>query len=193
MLFAITHLHGLRRRIRGNSLILGNLQTSAVMSWSYEQSVLMREYLFPRAMAVVGASNAKEKFGNLVCRELKGRNYRIFPVNPDANEVCGEKCYQTINELEDLTDRLLIVLPPDVTRKLVKDLNPEFVSYLWMQNGAESPEAIRTCLAKGIKTINGQCILMHAKPVRSYHLLHRWWAMSENLAQFGRNKRHCKG
>jgi predicted CoA-binding protein len=140
----------------------------------------MREYLSPRAMAVVGASNKRDKFGNLACRELKIRGFRVYPVNPHENEICGERCYHTINELGDLTDRLLIVLPPDMTRKLVRDLNSEIVSYVWMQNGAESSEAIRICHSKGMKTIYGQCILMHAQPVRSYHLLHRWWTMSVN-------------
>jgi len=159
---------------------------------SYEQSVLIREYQFPRAMAVVGASNARDKFGNLACRELKTRGFGVFPVNPHESEICGERCYHTINELGDITDRLLIILPPDVTRQLVRNLDPEFVSYVWMQNGAESPEAIRICNAKGIKTIYGQCILMHAQPVRSYHLLHRWWTMSVN-AQLSMPKPYCKG
>ena len=162
------------------------------MSLSYEQSVLIREYLSSRAMAVVGASNEKEKFGNLACRELMARGLRVFPVNPHENEICGEKCYHTINELSDRTDRILIVLPPDMTRKLVRDLNPEFVSYVWMQNGAESSEAIQVCHSKGIKTIYEQCILMHAQPVRSYHLLHRWWAMSVH-SQFSMVRLHCKG
>ena len=86
---------------------------------------------------------------------------------------------------------MLIVLPPDMPRKLVRDLNPEIVSYLWMQNGAESSEAIKVCHAKGIGTIHGQCILMHAQPVRSYHLLHRW-AMSVH-SQFSMVRLHCQG
>lgn len=148
------------------------------MSLLYEQSALVKEYLSLRAMAVVGASNAREKFGNLACRELKTRGFRVFPVNPHENKICGERCYHTINELGTLVDRILIVLPPDMTRKLVRDLNPEIVSYVWMQNGAGASDAIRVCHEKGIKTICDQCILMHADPVRSYHLLHRWWAMS---------------
>jgi predicted CoA-binding protein len=152
----------------------------------------MREYLSPRAMAVVGASNARGKFGNLVCRELKARGFRVYPVNPHEKEICSERCYRTINELGDRIDRILIVLPPDVTRQLVRNLDSEFVSYVWMQNGAESAEAIRISNAKGIKTIYGQCILMHAQPVRSYHLLHRWWAMSVH-SQFSMVRLHCKG
>ncbi len=148
------------------------------MSLSYKHSILIREYLSPRSMVVVGASNVRGKFGNYACRELKARGFRVFPVNPHEKDICGENCYHTINELNTLKNRMLIVLPPDMTRKLVRDLNPEFVSYVWMQNGAESPEAIRICNAKGIRTIYGQCILMHAQPVRSYHLLHRWWRMS---------------
>lgn len=152
----------------------------------------MKEYLSPRAMAVVGASKVGDKFGNLACRELKIRGFRVYPVNPHENEIHGERCYHTINELGTLIDRMLIILPPDMTRKLVRDLNPEIVSYVWMQNGAESSEAIRVCHAKGIGTIHEQCILMHAQPVRSYHLLHRWWTMSVN-SQLSMLKLHCKG
>jgi predicted CoA-binding protein len=138
---------------------------------------LVREYLSPRAMAVVGASNEREKFGNLAFRELKIRGFRVYPVNPHENEICGERCYHTINELDDRIDRILIVLPPILTEQIIMELNPAIISYVWMQNGAESAEAIRICNAKGIGTIHGQCILMHAQPVKSYHLLHRWWTI----------------
>jgi predicted CoA-binding protein len=128
-------------------------------------------------MAVVGASNTGEKFGNLVCRELKTRGFRVIPVNPHENEICGERCYRAIDELDDRIDRILIVLPPILTKEIILELNPAIISHVWMQNGADSSEAIRICHAKGIKAIYGQCILMHAQPVRSYHLLHRWWTM----------------
>jgi len=128
-------------------------------------------------MAVVGASNAREKFGNLACRELKTRGFRVYPVNPHENEICGERCYHTVNELDDRIDRILIVLPPILTEQIIMELNPAVISYVWMQNGAESSNAIRVCHEKGIKAIDGQCILMHAQPVRSYHLLHRRWTM----------------
>ena len=162
------------------------------MSLSYEQSVLIREYLSPRAMAVVGASNGRDKFGNLACRELKSRGLRVFPVNPHEKEICSERCYSMINELGDSTDRILIVLPPILTEQIIMELNPAIISYVWMQNGAESSSAIRICHEKGIKTIYGQCILMHAQPVRSYHLLHRWWAKSVH-SQFSMVRLHCKG
>jgi hypothetical protein len=45
---------------------------------------------------------------------------------------------------------------------------------------------------KDWSTIYGQCILMHAEPVRSYHLLHRWWAMSVH-SQYTMVRLHCKG
>lgn len=147
------------------------------MSLSCEQSALVREYLSLRAMAIVGASNAREKFGNLACRELKARGFQVFPVNPHEQEICGEKCYRTTDELDDRINRILIVLPPVLTEQIIMELNPAIIPYVWMQNGAESSNAIRVCHEKGIKTIYGQCILMHAQPVRSYHLIHRRWTM----------------
>ena len=80
-----------------------------------KHSILIREYLSPRSMVVVGASNVRGKFGNYACRELKARGFRVFPVNPHEKDICGENCYHTINELNTLKNRMLIVLPPDMT------------------------------------------------------------------------------
>jgi uncharacterized protein len=134
---------------------------------------LIAEFLSERAIGVIGASNARDKFGRLACRELKARGYRVFPVNLHEEQIEGEKCYRRINELPGTVHRILVVLPPIQTERIVMDLNPAFIRHVWMQNGAESPEAIGICRQKGIGVIHGECILMHAEPVRSYHLLHR--------------------
>jgi predicted CoA-binding protein len=139
------------------------------------EEVLIADFLSARAMAVIGASNTKGKFGYLACRELMARGFRIFPVNPHEKEICGEKCCHSINELTDTIDRILMVLPPVLTEQVVMELDPSIISHVWMQNGAESLGAMDICRKKGIRVIQGQCILMHAEPVRSYHLLHRLW------------------
>jgi predicted CoA-binding protein len=139
------------------------------------EEIVMADFLSTRAMAVIGASNTKGKFGHLAFRELMARDFRVFPVNPHEKEICGERCYHSINELNDPIERILILLPPVLTEQVVMELNPSIISHVWMQNGAESLGAMEICRKKGIRVIHGQCILMHAEPVRSYHLLHRLW------------------
>jgi hypothetical protein len=47
------------------------------------------------------------------------------------------------------------------------------IDHVWLQQGAESEEAIRVAAASGIALVHGECVLMHAQP-RGIHFLHRW-------------------
>ncbi|HNM14898.1 MAG TPA: CoA-binding protein, partial [bacterium] len=38
-------------------------------------------------IAVVGANNNPNKYGNTIYRDLRRKGYTIFPVNPSATEV----------------------------------------------------------------------------------------------------------
>jgi predicted CoA-binding protein len=48
------------------------------------------------------------------------------------------------------------------------------IKKLWLQQGAESDEAIRICGEHGIDVLHGECILMFAEPTALIHRLHRW-------------------
>ncbi len=136
---------------------------------------LIIKFLEPRIIGVIGASDSKSKFGCFAYRELKNRGYRLYPVNSSRKYIDGDECFQSTHLFPGNVKNILIILPPLNTENLVREIDPSVIEMVWMQNGAESDEAVRTCRDKGIEVIYGQCILMHAKPVRSYHLLHRWW------------------
>ena len=44
---------------------------------------------------------------------------------------------------------------------------------MWLQQGAESPAAIRVGAELGVKVVAGECILMFARPT-GIHRAHRW-------------------
>lgn len=45
---------------------------------------------------------------------------------------------------------------------------------IWMQQGAESAEAVGFCERAGIPVVHGECILMFAEPPAWIHRAHRW-------------------
>jgi uncharacterized protein len=136
------------------------------------------KFIAPRIMGVVGASDSAGKFGYLAYRELKRRGYTLYPVNSFRRTIDGDRCFRSALELPQEVKNILVVLPPVRTENLVREIDPSAIKMVWMQNGAESEEAVAICREKGIDVIFKQCILMHARPVRSYHLLHRWWWMA---------------
>ncbi len=110
--------------------------------------------------AVVGASRDPEKFGHLVYRDLKLGGYRVYPVNPNAGQVLGDKCFPSLEALPSKPDVVNSVVPPRVTEEIVKTCRRLGISRIWMQPGSESEMAIKFCEDNGIDVIHSKCIMM---------------------------------
>lgn len=142
----------------------------------------VEEFIAQRTLAVVGVSRKGRKFGNLAYRELKTKGFRLFPVNPNAEIIEGDRCYPSLSALPEQVDGVLIVVPPAETGRVVRDAAAAGIRRVWMQQGAESPEAIRFCRENGISVVHGECILMFAEPAALYHRAHRWvWGLLGRL------------
>ena len=130
-------------------------------------------FLSQESLAVAGVSNKKNKFGNVVYRELKAKGYRIFPLNPKLDEVEGDKCYHNLKDLPEGAGGVVIVVPPAEAVKVVRDAAATGIRQVWLQQGAESEEAVALCKENRINVIFGHCILMFASPTAFVHRVHR--------------------
>ena len=52
---------------------------------------LVEDFISQNNIAVVGVSRKKSKFGNYIYRELKKKDYRVFPINPKLEFADGDK------------------------------------------------------------------------------------------------------
>ncbi|HXX54396.1 MAG TPA: GNAT family N-acetyltransferase, partial [Thermodesulfovibrionales bacterium] len=79
------------------------------------RSAGVRKILFPRSVAVVGASRESGSVGWKVFHNLlhAGFSGTIFPVNPRAISVGGVLCYPSVNEVPGDVDLAVIVVPAD--------------------------------------------------------------------------------
>ena len=142
----------------------------------------VEDFIAQRTLAVVGVSRKGRKFGNLAYRDLKTKGFRVFPVNPNAETIEGDRCYPSLSALPERVEGVLIVVPPAETERVVRDAAAAGIRRVWMQQGAESPEAIRFCQENDISVVHGECILMFAEPAALYHRAHRWvWGVLGKL------------
>lgn len=140
------------------------------------------EFLAQRVLAVAGVSKNKKKFGNIVFRELGEKGYRLFPVNPNAADIDGEKCYGSLRELPEGVGGVIVVTPPAETAKVVADAAAAGIGRVWLQQGAETAEAISLAREKGLSVVHGECVLMFAEPAAFPHRAHRWlWGLLGKL------------
>lgn len=135
-----------------------------------------QEFVAEKRIAVVGVSRTRG-FGNIALRELRKKGYQVYPVNANADEVDGLRCYRRLADVPGPPPAVLAVIPPAETEKLVGECVRLGVKKLWMQQGSESEAAIRAAEAAGLSVVHHACVLMYARPTGA----HRWHAAWQRL------------
>src|SRR6266516_2867249 len=124
------------------------------------------------SLAVVGVSRSGKGFGNLACRVLRTKGYRVYPVNWSAPTIDGVRCYARLSDLPERVNAVLVVVPPAQAVEVVREAAAAGIRHVWLQQGAESPEALRVGAELGLNVVAGECILMFARPTGSHRVQH---------------------
>jgi len=138
-----------------------------------DQSI--KEFIKSKRLAIVGVSRAPQKFSNNAYNELKKRGYQVFGVNPSMEEVAGEKCYKNLASLRGQIDGAVICVSPEKVEPILFEASAIGLKNIWLQQGAESTEAVRIGNELGLSVVAGKCILMYAGPVHGFHNFHRFF------------------
>jgi uncharacterized protein len=131
----------------------------------------INEFLDSQPIALVGASRNPKKFGYAVLKELKEKGMKIVPVNPQAEEILGEKAYSNVKMLPPEVKGIIVLTKKDKTAGVIRDAKEKGIKNIWIQQMADSREALDELKDSGINFIKGECILMHFKP-NSIHKFH---------------------
>lgn len=113
--------------------------------------------------AVVGASRNPEKYGYQVYKDLQNAGYRVYPVNPNSNEILSDKCYPSLEALPIKPDVVDLVVPPRITERVVKTCRKLGIKKIWLQPGSESETAINFCRENGMDVVYGVCVMIERR------------------------------
>jgi predicted CoA-binding protein len=111
-----------------------------------------------RTVAVVGLSNDPEKASHEVGEYLKEQGYRIIPVNPNEEEVLGERAYGAVEEIPEEVDVVDVFLPPDKTPEIAEDAVRAGAKTLWLQEGITNEEARQIAEEGGLAYVEDRCM-----------------------------------
>jgi uncharacterized protein len=132
----------------------------------------INEFLDSQPIALVGVSRNPKKFGYAAFKELKEKGMKIIPVNPKADEIMGEKSYPNVKMLPPEVQSIIVFTKKDQSATVVRDAKEKGIKQIWIQQMADSKEAMEELKGSEINFITGECILMHYKP-HSIHKFHR--------------------
>ena len=137
----------------------------------------IEEFLRSEPIAMAGVSRNPKKFGFAAFRELKEKGMNIIPVNPHAEEIHGSKVYHDIKSLPDEVRALIVMTGKDQTAGVIREAREKGIRQIWVQQMAESKEALKELEGSGLNFITKECILMHYKP----HSIHKFHAAIRKL------------
>lgn len=133
----------------------------------------IKQFMAQKNIAIVGVSRNDKKFGNALVKELKNKDYQLYPVHPQMESVHEIKCYESVAELPNDVSGIIICTKPNHTPDLVKQALDKGIKHIFLQQGAQNDEAIQLALDQGANIIHRRCALMYAEPVGSIHKFHR--------------------
>ena len=111
-----------------------------------------------RTVAVVGLSSNPEKASHEVGDYLQEQGYRVIPVNPNEEEVLGERAYGAVEEIPEKVDVVDVFLPPDKTPDVAEDAVRAEAGVLWLQEGITNEEARRIAEEGGLTYVEDRCM-----------------------------------
>lgn len=114
-------------------------------------------------IAVVGLSPKEDRPSHIVATFLKSQGYRIIPVNPNADEILGEKCYPTLSAVPYPIDVVDIFRRPEDIPPIVDEAIKIKARVIWMQEGIINEEAAEKAKKAGIEVIMDYCMLKEHK------------------------------
>jgi hypothetical protein len=106
-----------------------------------------------KVVAVIGASNDRQKFGNRAVRAYRDQGYTVVPINPHETEIEGLKTYGSILEVPGPVDMASFYVPPEIGERVIADVASKGVAEVWLNPGAESDALIARARTLSIKPI----------------------------------------
>jgi uncharacterized protein len=123
------------------------------------------EFLAYRRVAVTGVSRTAQGHGsNVVYQRLRARGYQVFAINPNADEVEGDRCYPDLKSVPGGVEAVVIGTRPEIAEATMRECAELGIRHVWMHRsfgtGSVSDAATEYGRRHGITVIDGGCPLM---------------------------------
>lgn len=114
--------------------------------------------LSAKTIAVVGASPKPWRDSGAIAEFLAKKGYKVFPVNPQYQEVLGMKCYPDLKSIPEMIDIVDIFRNPDEVMPVIEEAISVRARSVWMQLNVVNEQAARKAEAAGLGVVMDLCI-----------------------------------
>ena len=128
------------------------------MSFGNPSDDEIREILTrPMTVAVVGCSPDPNRDSHKIARALQTMGHRVIPVNPQAREILGLRCYDSLRHIDERVHMVDVFRRSEVVPAIVEDTVAIAAGILWLQLGIIHEAAAARACAAGITVVMDRC------------------------------------
>ena len=128
------------------------------------------DFYAQKRLAIVGVSRNEKEYSRLVFQELRQAGYDVVPVNPQAQEIEGLRCYASVAEIAPAVDGAMVLLPAEAGASAAREAAGAGVKRLWLRY--DTPAARELAGQQGVKLISGYCPFMFVPGSSFFHQCH---------------------
>jgi uncharacterized protein len=123
------------------------------------------EFLGCKRVAVTGVSRTPANHGsNVIYKRFRDRGYDVFAVNPNADEVEGDRAYHDLRSIPGGVEAVVIATRPERADETMRECVDLGIKHVWMHRGpgagSVSQNATSYGRKHGIAVIDGGCPCM---------------------------------
>jgi uncharacterized protein len=123
------------------------------------------EFLGHKRVAVTGVSRTPASHGsNVVYKRLRERGYEVFAVNPNADQVEGDRAYHDLRSIPGGVEAVVIGTRPEIAEETMRECAELGIKHVWMHRGPGAGSVSKTASTygreRGIAVIDGGCPCM---------------------------------
>jgi len=111
-----------------------------------------------RVIAVVGLSANWHRPSHFAAKYMQQHGYRVIPVNPQYQEVLGEKCYATLRHIPGKVDLVDVFRKTSEVLPIAEDALAIGARVLWQQLGVRNQAAADLARARGLESVMDRCV-----------------------------------
>ncbi len=136
-------------------------------------------FLSNKRVAVTGVSRHPKGHGsNIVYQRLRERGYEVFAVNPNAEEVEGDRSYHDLRSIPGGVDAVVMGTRPETCEETMRECAELGIHHVWMHRafggGSVSQAAAEYGRRQGLQVIDGGCPCMFEPTADVGHKLMRF-------------------
>ena len=113
----------------------------------------------PETVAIIGASEKKDRFAHMVMESLVEHGHDVRLVNPFKESIDGQECYKTVTDIKESINTITLYVNPVRFRDHVDEVIRVKPGRVIMNPGTEDDEMEKTLKDAGISVLRA-CTLV---------------------------------